>query len=129
LLQIEYFLKWENYSDQENTWEPASSLGCYKLIEEYENSQQSENNNECYAILEVSKNSSLPLTAVPAKVKKRKMINPFASNLPMKFKKEAHHPPADENDGTVEESVKPEDNKKLEPAAVVHGVNIVEGGE
>lgn len=34
--KIEYFVKWEGYSDDDNTWEPANTLNCKDLIEEYE---------------------------------------------------------------------------------------------
>lgn len=34
--KIEYFVKWKDYSDEDNTWEIKDNLECLELIEEYE---------------------------------------------------------------------------------------------
>ncbi|OXA45465.1 heterochromatin protein 1 [Folsomia candida] len=33
--RLEYLVKWENYPKEDNTWEPATGLFCYDLIEEF----------------------------------------------------------------------------------------------
>ncbi|KAH7715619.1 chromobox protein [Aphelenchoides avenae] len=33
--RVEYFLKWKNFDDSENTWEPADNLECTELINAY----------------------------------------------------------------------------------------------
>ncbi|VVC35001.1 Chromo/chromo shadow domain,Chromo domain, conserved site,Chromo domain,Chromo domain-like,Chromo, partial [Cinara cedri] len=34
--KIEYLLKWKNYTDKDNSWEPVSHLDCDELIFEFE---------------------------------------------------------------------------------------------
>merc|ERR1739838_349439 len=34
--RVEYFVKWKDYAENENTWEPADNLQCHDLIKQYE---------------------------------------------------------------------------------------------
>lgn len=38
--KVHYYLKWQGYSEDDNTWEPAENLQCQGLIDEYERKQR-----------------------------------------------------------------------------------------
>lgn len=38
--KVEYLLKWQEYDDEYNSWEPITNLSCIDLIEEYEFKQR-----------------------------------------------------------------------------------------
>lgn len=40
---VSYLVKWKNFSDAENTWEPARNLTCDDLVAEYEKTSSNGN--------------------------------------------------------------------------------------
>ena len=35
--QVEYFVKWKGYGDEENTWLPIENIDAEEMIKDYEN--------------------------------------------------------------------------------------------
>lgn len=44
--QVEYLLKWRNYSDNDNTWEPVEHLECPELIKAFEDERKKKEKEE-----------------------------------------------------------------------------------
>lgn len=38
--QVEYLLKWRNYTDSDNTWEPVEHLECPEMIKAFEDERK-----------------------------------------------------------------------------------------
>ncbi|GAB0096767.1 hypothetical protein DMENIID0001_123330 [Sergentomyia squamirostris] len=44
--KVEYYIKWEGYPQDENTWEPIDNLDCPELIAQFEKARQSSSKDE-----------------------------------------------------------------------------------
>lgn len=54
----EYLIKWKNYDESDNTWEPVENLSCNFLLKEFEESLDEED-AECYHKAETGKLNGL----------------------------------------------------------------------
>lgn len=46
MFQIQYLIKWLNYDEKENSWEPVENLNCAELVEQFERVHKKEDKKE-----------------------------------------------------------------------------------
>lgn len=77
-------MKWKDYSSEENTWEPSENLGCFKLIQEFENERRlqrkckkRENSRKISEVLIISAAAAAAEKANMIRVSQKAKIDPY----------------------------------------------------
>lgn len=98
--KTQYLLKWKNYPDTENTWEPEENIMDADMIVEFENEREKLNQSEKAAKKELGKKRQGRPAKKNVLSKKRRLTNDSQSNIDA----EVIHPTNKNDDQTIEKS-------------------------